>query len=93
MTSEELTCDVVEKILHDLEEMIEILQKVKKKFQMFSLRLSVYSTHFSHLVTSSGLYIGIKTLALGSRSAKNKRMISKLPSGNTAKGSSESWKL
>jgi endoglucanase Acf2 len=35
MTSEELTCDVVEKILQDLEETIETLQKIKKKFRCF----------------------------------------------------------
>ncbi len=51
MTSEELTCDVVEKILQDLEETIEALQdleatiktlqKIKKKFKYF------YSKTFS----------------------------------------------
>jgi endoglucanase Acf2 len=35
MTTEELTCDVVEKILQDLEETIETLQKIKKKFEYF----------------------------------------------------------
>jgi len=35
MTSEELTCDVVERILRDLEETIETLQKIKKKFKYF----------------------------------------------------------
>jgi len=35
MTTEEPTCDVVEKILQDLETTIETLQKIKKKFKYF----------------------------------------------------------
>jgi endoglucanase Acf2 len=35
MTAEELSCDVVEKILKDLEATIETLQKIKKKFEYF----------------------------------------------------------
>jgi len=35
MTTEDPTCDVVEKILQDLEETIETLQKIKKKFKYF----------------------------------------------------------
>jgi endoglucanase Acf2 len=35
MANEELSCDVVEKILQDLEETIEALQKIKKKFKYF----------------------------------------------------------
>ena len=35
MTDEELACEVVEKILQDLETTIETLQKIKKKFEYF----------------------------------------------------------
>lgn len=35
MVNGELTCDVVEKILQDLEETIETLQKIKKRFKYF----------------------------------------------------------
>ena len=38
MAKEELTCDVVEKILLDLEETIELLQKIKKRFKYFHSR-------------------------------------------------------
>jgi len=38
VAKEELTCDVVEKILLDLEETIEILQKIKKRFKYFHSR-------------------------------------------------------
>ena len=52
MTSEELTCDVVERILRDLEETIETLQKIKKKFKYFHPKtFSLYYT-FLTLVTS-----------------------------------------
>lgn len=35
VTTEEVACDVVEKILQDLETTIETLQKIKKKFKYF----------------------------------------------------------
>lgn len=35
MATEKLECDVVEKIIQDLEETIETLQKIKKKFKHF----------------------------------------------------------
>ena len=35
MTAEELSCDVVEKILEDLEVAIDTLQRIKKKFEYF----------------------------------------------------------
>ena len=35
MAAEELSCDVVEKILEDLEATIETLRKIKKKFEYF----------------------------------------------------------
>jgi hypothetical protein len=35
MMSEELTCDIVEKILQDLEVTIETLRKIRKKFKFF----------------------------------------------------------
>ena len=35
MTTEEVECDVVEKILQDLEATIETLQKIKKKIKYF----------------------------------------------------------
>jgi len=38
MPPEELTCDVVEKILQDLEEPIETLQKIKNKIKYFHSR-------------------------------------------------------
>ena len=38
MAKEELACDVVEKILLDLEETIEILQRIKNRFKYFHSR-------------------------------------------------------
>lgn len=35
MTAEEISCDVVEKIVEDLETTIETLQRIKKKFEYF----------------------------------------------------------
>ena len=35
MTKNDLTCDVVEGILKDLEEVIATLEKLKKKFEYF----------------------------------------------------------
>jgi len=38
MIIEEISCDVVEKIVEDLEATIEILQRIKKKFEYFHSR-------------------------------------------------------
>ena len=38
VAKEELTCDVVEKILLDLEETIEILQRIRNRFKYFHSR-------------------------------------------------------
>ena len=38
MTVEEIPCDVVEKIVEDLEATIETLQRIKKKFEYFHSR-------------------------------------------------------